>query len=146
MAEVKRLMLIDDDDNDIELFLRAIETLGLEISVATAHDGVEALEYLERQPAEALPRLLVIDYKMPRMDGLHLLQKLQNHPRYNRIPKVVLTSSQDTEDLASAYSAGVNAYVLKPVDFARFKKDVGVMMEFWLGMNLVGRNEEIIEP
>lgn len=140
MDDVKSLLLVDDDVNDIELFLRAMERIGMQDSVVTAHDGVEALEYLARQSAATLPKLLVIDFKMPRMDGLHLVEKMQENANYRWIPKVILTSSQAREDVSRAYAVGANAYLLKPVSFTQFNQDVETLAKFWLGMNLVDQS------
>lgn len=142
MSEGKDLLLVDDDHNDQTLFLCVMERLGLVDDVAIAHDGVEALEYLKKQTPECVPKLLVVDYKMPRMDGLQLLQRLREDTRLKKIPVVILTSSHDSQDVARAYAAGAHAYLLKPVKFSQFQQEVEILVKFWLQMNLVDRSDQ----
>lgn len=135
MGNRHRILVVDDDENDLELFQRAVEMQGLAVSVATARDGIEALAYLNEQTVETLPKLLVIDYKMPRMDGVYLLKALREDPRLKKLPAVMLTSSRDQQDVSRAYAAGANAYLLKPVSFEQFNRDVVVLVKFWLQLN-----------
>lgn len=131
------LLLVDDDDNDVELFLLAMGQLGFNEQVAVACDGVEALELLDTQLATGrLPKVLVIDLQMTRMDGLQLLQRLKQSDAYRLLPKVMLTSSRVERDIRQAYDLGANAYLVKSVDFKSFQKDLKSLTDFWLVRNL----------
>jgi len=129
------LLLVDDDPNDLELFQRALANLPIDATLHTARDGFEALELLHVRGSEDLPKLLVVDYKMPRMDGVQLLAELQKEQRFRQIPAVVLTSSHDRRDIERAYAAGANAYLVKPVNFNAFNRQVEVLLTFWLQHN-----------
>ena len=129
------LFLVDDDINDLELFSRALEQQDLNIAFKTARDGKEALDFLEELSDEDLPQLMVIDFKMPRMDGVQLLEELRVRTRLQTIPAVILTSSQDGQDIKRAYAAGANAYLVKPVSFTEFNQQVELLIKFWMEMN-----------
>src|SRR5262245_59843211 len=127
MAKGERsILLVEDNPDDAELTLRALERHAAVDEVVVAHDGVEALDYLMARgshagrDALAFPRLILLDLKLPRLDGLELLRRLRAEPRTAVLPIVVLTSSKEDKDIAECYRCGANSYIRKPVDFERF--------------------------
>ena len=140
MENLKRILLVEDDPRDIELTLAALAEHKLANAVAVARDGVEALDYLHRrgkfaQRPPGNPVVIMLDLKMPRMDGIQALRQIKADEKINLIPVVVLTSSRESMDLEGCYRLGVNAYVVKPVrflDFVEALKQTGV---FWALVN-----------
>ena len=131
---------MDDNDNDVELTLLALQSLKLGNGVVHLRDGVEALEYLQKPDAHAAPRpelplFVLLDIKMPRMDGLEVLRRVRADPRLALTPIVVMTSSREQPDLRAAYELGANAYVVKPVHFEEFRKAVATLGTFWGSLN-----------
>jgi CheY-like chemotaxis protein len=134
------ILLAEDSPNDVELTLRALAEHNLANRVTVVRDGVEALDYLRRQGAYAdrrpgNPAVLLLDIKMPRLDGLSVLREVRGDAALKRLPVVILTSSREESDLITSYDLGANAYVVKPVDFPSFidaVKEVGV---FWALIN-----------
>jgi CheY-like chemotaxis protein len=140
MKEIKRILLVEDDEKDIELTLAALAEHSLANEVAVVRDGVEALDYLCRrgpfaQRPAGHPVVIMLDLKMPRMDGVQVLQKLKEDEEMRLIPVVVLTSSRESLDLEECYRLGVNAYVVKPVRFADFVDAVKQTGVFWALVN-----------
>jgi CheY-like chemotaxis protein len=140
MTELPAILLVEDNLNDVELTLKALSQNNLANKVIVAHDGVEALEYLrregafgEREPGD--PAVVLLDIKMPRKDGLEVLRDIRADPALKRQPVVMLTSSREEQDLAAGYDLGVNAYVVKPVDFAGFMAAVKALGMFWAVIN-----------
>ena len=138
--ELKDILLVEDNPNDIELTLAALDQINLANRVEVVNDGVEALEYLKcldkfknRKPV--LPVVIMLDNKMPRMDGIEVLRHIKNDPDLKTIPVVMLTSSKEDRDLLDTYSLGVNAYVVKPVDFDQFVDAVKHLGIFWALLN-----------
>lgn len=139
-SSIKRILLAEDDDFDVKLTLRALAEHNLANEVDVVGDGLEALDYLRRQGAYAgrpggHPVVVLLDIKMPRMDGVEALREIKADPELRMIPVVMLTSSREERDLLESYRLGVNAYVVKPVDFHAFVdavKEVGV---FWAVVN-----------
>jgi CheY-like chemotaxis protein len=132
----REILLVDDNENDVELTLLALQTLKLANAIVHLRDGVEALEYLrgERVPAQPrveLPLLVLLDIKMPRMDGLEVLRQVRSDPKLALTPIVIMTSSREQSDLHTAYELGANAYVVKPVQFEEFRKAVSALGMFW---------------
>jgi len=134
-----RILLAEDNANDVELTLAALGEHNLAGRVDVVRDGAEALDYLRRQGAHAGrrgdPVLMLLDLKMPKMDGFDVLRQVKSDPALKSIPVVALTSSRDGPDVRQCYELGVNAYVVKPVrfeDFARAVKELGL---FWLLIN-----------
>src|SRR6185312_14152476 len=122
MGELKRILLAEDNANDVELTLAALRANRLANEVIVVRDGAEALDYLHRRGAyvdrpPAPPALMLLDLKMPKVDGLEVLRLVKNDPELRTLPVVVLTSSREEQDLVRSYDLGVNAYVVKPVDF-----------------------------
>jgi CheY-like chemotaxis protein len=139
-AEVKRILLADDDANDIELALAALRANHLVNEVDVVRDGAEALDYLHRRGAYAgreggMPAFVMLDLKMPKVDGLEVLKTVKADPQLRTIPIVVLTASKQERDLVQSYAFGVNAYVVKPVDFNAFVEAVKLLGGFWAALN-----------
>jgi CheY-like chemotaxis protein len=140
MVTLKRILLVDDDKSDVELTLLAMEEHNLANDVNVAHDGEEALDYLfrrgefEQLPA-GNPAVVLLDLKMPKVDGLEVLSQIRADENLKRIPVVVLTSSREERDIVESYELGVNAYVVKPVDFAKFVAAVKEIGLFWAVLN-----------
>lgn len=136
----KRILLADDNPNDVELALCALEELGMAEAVAVVHDGEEALDYLRRRGQYAArepgdPAVAVLDLKMPKVNGLQVLEAVKSDPDLRAIPAVMLTSSREERDLTASYRAGANAYIVKPVDFERFVQAVKDIGNFWGDVN-----------
>jgi CheY-like chemotaxis protein len=142
VAELKRILLAEDNANDLELTLTALQQNRLANEVVTVRDGAEALDYLYARNAyagrPAVPPLLVLlDLKMPKVDGLEVLRQIKADAQLRTIPVVMLTSSREETDLVRSYDLGVNAYVVKPVDFAEFMDAVRQLGAFWAVINEV---------
>ena len=137
----KTILLVEDNPDDVKLTLRAFKRNNVLNPVVVAKDGVEALDvvfargdYAERA-GKALPALIILDLKLPRLDGLGVLRALRGDERTRLIPVVILTSSKEEQDVIQGYSLGANSYVRKPVDFAEFQEAVRVLGIYWLMMN-----------
>jgi CheY-like chemotaxis protein len=140
MANPGRILLVEDDPNDIELTLSALTESHLANEVVVARDGEEALDYLYRRGTyvsrgEADPAVMLLDLKLPKVDGLEVLERVKANPHLRAIPVVVLTSSREEQDLVKSYSSGTNAYVVKPVDFHEFVEAVRELGLFWAVVN-----------
>lgn len=140
MSDLKRILLVEDSEPDIELTLSALSGHRLANEVVVAHDGAEALDYLLRQGAYAgraggNPAVVLLDLKMPRVDGLEVLARVKSDPALRSIPVVMLTSSREEKDLVESYRLGVNAYVVKPVDFTQFVSAIEKVGMFWAVIN-----------
>lgn len=140
MNTLKRILLVEDNRHDVELTLNALNGHKLANEVAVARDGVVALEYLRRRGAfaqrpEGHPAVVLLDIKMPRLNGLEVLEQMRSDPALKLIPVVMLTSSREEPDLARAYQLGANSYIVKPVDFAQFVEAVRQVGAFWAVLN-----------
>ena len=139
--ESKTILLVEDNPDDVELTLRAFKRSHLMNPIAVARDGVEALDFVfargaqEHRTSLPLPTLVVLDLKLPRLDGLGVLKAIRAEERTRFLPVVILTSSQEEQDLISGYALGANSYVRKPVDFAQFMEAAKVLGIYWLMMN-----------
>ena len=136
MNLLKTILLAEDNPMDVELTLEALEEHNLANQVVVLKDGVEVVEYLEAKGRFAnrsheSPAVLLLDIKMPRMDGIEMLRYIRQRPELNYLPIVMLTSSREEPDLKTCYELGVNAYVVKPVDFAEFVDAVRQIGVFW---------------
>lgn len=135
------ILLVEDNADDVELTLRAFRKSDLLNTVTVVRDGVEALEYLlatgehAARDANALPDLVLLDIKLPRVDGLQVLERLRANPRTRLLPVVVLTSSAEPRDLLTCYSLGANSYVRKPIDFKQFSRALQQIGSYWLQTN-----------
>jgi CheY-like chemotaxis protein len=140
MTKLKRILLAEDNENDIELTLSALSEKHLANRVDIVRDGAEALEYLRRQGKYAQrdtgnPVVLLLDLKMPKVDGLEVLQTIKSDEHLKHIPVVILTSSRQEEDLVRSYHLGANAYVVKPVGFDEFVMAIKELGMFWALLN-----------
>ena len=140
--EAKKILLAEDDPRDVELTLVALEEHNLANEVVVARDGAEALDYLYRRGQFAdrpagHPVVVLLDLKMPKVDGLEVLRQVKSDPALKAIPIVVLTSSRQDQDVVESYDLGVNGYVIKPVAFDRFVEVVKQLGLFWVLTNEV---------
>ena len=140
MADLKPILLVDDSPNDIELTLAALAENHLANEVVVARDGAEALDYMYRRGifklrAEGNPAVVLLDLKLPKVDGMQVLETIKRDENLKQIPVVMLTSSQEERDLLRSYKLGVNAYVVKPVDFKAFVDEVKNLGLFWAVIN-----------
>ena len=140
MSALKRILYAEDSAADVELTLAALEEHHLANEVVVVGDGVEALDYLHRRGAFAAreagnPAVVLLDLKMPRVDGLEVLRQVKSDPDLRTIPVVIMTSSREERDLVESYRLGVNAYVVKPVDFEQFVAAVKEVGMFWAVVN-----------
>lgn len=140
MKEAVEILLVEDNPADIELTLLVLQEHKLANSIHVVRDGEEALDYLFRRGAYSLrgtgsPRLVLLDLKLPKVNGLEVLEAMKKDPRLRTIPVVIMTSSREERDLVESYQHGVNSYIQKPVDFDQFRKVVGQAGLYWLVVN-----------
>lgn len=137
----KIILLVEDNPDDVALTLRALKKSKIMNEVVVAQDGVEALEYLfltgkyAGRDTKALPQVVLLDLKMPRMDGLEVLQRVRSAEQTKLLPVVVLTTSSEDKDRVESYKLGANSYIRKPVDFEQFVKAVQNLGLYWLVLN-----------
>jgi CheY-like chemotaxis protein len=140
MPTIGRILLVEDDPRDTELTMTALEEYNLSNEVVVAVDGEEALDYLfsrgkfQRRTNEN-PAVLLLDLKLPKVDGLEVLRQIKSDEKLRMIPVVVLTSSREERDMVASYKLGVNAYVVKPVDFHEFVNAIKELGVFWAIIN-----------
>jgi len=140
MNELRTILLAEDNPKDVELTLEAMAENSLANHIFVVKDGVEALEYLRcegkyKHRKEGNPALVLLDIKMPRMDGIEVLRNIRSDAALKKLPVVILTSSREEQDLITTYELGVNAYVVKPVDFKQFIEAVKQIGSFWAVLN-----------
>jgi CheY-like chemotaxis protein len=140
MKKLKTILLAEDNPKDVELTLEAISDRHLANQVTVVNDGVEAIEYLRHEGKFKMrknghPAVVFLDIKMPRMDGIEVLQAIRQDPALKTIPVVMLTSSREKADLVKCYELGANAYVVKPVDFHEFMETIRSVSMFWALIN-----------
>ena len=140
--ESKTILLVEDNDDDVALTLRAFKRSHLMNPVTVVRDGVEALDFLFTRGAYAdrgiaAPTLVILDLKLPKLDGLGVLKAMRADSRTALLPTVILTSSKEEQDVIAGYSLGANSYVRKPVDFAEFLEAVKILGIYWLALNQV---------
>jgi CheY-like chemotaxis protein len=141
MARAKAILLVEDNPDDADLALRALKKNNILNDVVVARDGVEALDYLfgtgmyAGRNVEDLPAVVLLDLKLPRIDGLEVLRRLRADARTRITPVVILTSSKEDRDIVEGYSRGANSYIRKPVDFAQFTESVRQLGLYWLVLN-----------
>ena len=135
------ILLIEDNPNDADLTLRALKKQNLTNQIYHVKDGAEALDFLfatgkfKGRNLEEMPRMILLDLKLPKVDGLDVLKKIKSDERTKKIPTVILTSSQEERDVAESYKIGANSYVVKPVDFENFVDCVAKMGLYWFLIN-----------
>ncbi|HEY9739201.1 MAG TPA: response regulator [Coleofasciculaceae cyanobacterium] len=140
MQELKRILLVEDSPNDVELILAALAENCLANEVVVVRDGEEALDYLYRRGVfrlrmEGNPVVVLLDLKLPKVDGLEVLAQVKSDPEMRGLPVVVLTSSREEQDIVNSYNLGTNAYVVKPVDFHEFVDAIKELGLFWAVVN-----------
>jgi CheY-like chemotaxis protein len=140
MKSFKRILFVEDDPKDIELTINALSEYNLANDIQVARDGVEALDYLFRRgqftgEAEGNPVVILLDLKLPKLDGIQVLRQIKSDENLNTIPVVIMTSSRESRDLETCYQLGANAYVVKPVKFADFVEAVKGIGVFWALIN-----------
>jgi len=135
------ILLVEDNADDEELTLRALAKSNILNPVSVVRDGVEALDYLfargahVSRDAREQPQVVLLDLKLPKLDGLEVLKAIRNDPRTKRVPVVILTSSAEEQDIVSGYELGANSYIRKPVDFTQFVEAVRQLGLYWLVLN-----------
>jgi CheY-like chemotaxis protein len=140
-AAFVEILLVEDNPQDLQLTQRALRKANLTNNIHIARDGVEALEFLFCEGAHAArktedhPKVILLDLKLPKMDGLEVLKRIKADPRTRAIPVVVLTSSKEQNDIVESYHLGVNSYVIKPTDHKSYMQVVGDMGHYWLNIN-----------
>jgi two-component system response regulator len=138
----RHILLVEDNPDDVELTLRAFRKNNIANEIRVARDGAEALEHLHGQEAaNGLPAVVLLDLKLPKVDGLAVLRRIREDERTALLPVVILTSSREERDLVSGYSLGANSYVRKPVDFGEFVEAVKQLGLYWLMLNEVPPTE-----
>jgi two-component system response regulator len=139
--ESKTILLVEDNLDDVELTLHALKKNNIKNDVTVANDGAEALDYLfgtgkySGRDLTSMPTVILLDLKLPKMDGLEVLRRLRANERTKFLPVVILTSSKEEQDIIRGYSLGVNSYVRKPVDFNQFAEAVSNLGLYWLLLN-----------
>ena len=146
----RTILLVEDNPDDADLAILALRG-SMASEVAVARDGQEALDYLfgtgdySGRDTRVMPAFILLDLKLPKVDGLEVLQRLREHEETRLIPVVVLTSSREERDLVESYSRGANSYIQKPVDFSKFTEMVNLTSAYWLGLNkVVERNRPAV--
>lgn len=141
MTSTSEILLVEDNPDDAELATLALQARNVSVKITHVIDGQLALDYLfardahaDRNPAN-LPAVVLLDLKLPKVDGLEVLGQVRADPRFQGLPIVVLTSSAQGKDILTAYTLGANSYIVKPVDFEEFSKTIGDLGEYWLRHN-----------
>lgn len=141
MVNQKSILLVEDNPDDVELTMRALKKNNIRNEIVLATDGMEALDYLfgagkyEGRDLNDMPALILLDLKIPKIEGLEVLRKVRADERTRLLPVVILTSSKEEQDLVRGYALGTNSYVRKPIDFVEFTKAVGLLGLYWLLIN-----------
>lgn len=137
-TQTVEILLVEDNPNDLELALHAFERHNVSNHIEVARDGQEALDYLQGgngREAGTLPRVILLDLKLPKVDGLQVLRAIRDDERLKHLPVVILTSSREERDVVESYNLGVNSYIVKPVDFDKFVETVQTLGLYWLLLN-----------
>lgn len=140
-SNVLEILLVEDNPQDLELALRALKKANVSNAITVARDGAEALDYVfcegphSNRRIEHAPRVILLDLKLPKIDGLEVLRRIKGDPRTKSIPIVVLTSSKEQNDVVESYRLGVNSYIVKPVNFESFAQAVRDIGFYWLLLN-----------
>jgi len=137
---LREILVVDDNDNDVELMLLGLRVLNLANEIVVVRDGAEGLDYLYKRGSYAdrssdVPLFVLLDLHMPRMDGIEMLAELRADEDMRTLPVIIMSSSKEDPDLRRCYSLGINAYVVKPVDFDQFSRTVTQMGVFWALIN-----------
>ena len=135
-----KILLVEDNPMDVDLTKRAFAINKLPVSIDVASDGEEALKYIAKwDSGMPVPRVILLDLKLPKVGGLEVLKTLKAHPMYQRIPVVVLTSSSEERDLLTAYGFGANSYIVKEIDFDKFLEIAAQIENYWCNLNVLPR-------
>ncbi len=141
VCKEKVILLVEDNPDDVELTKRALKKSNVANEVVVAHDGSEALDYIfgrgtyEGRDVDDMPQVVLLDLKMPKIDGLEVLDHIRKDERTRLLPVVILTSSDEEADMVNGYKLGANSYVRKPVEFSQFSEAVGQLGLYWLLLN-----------
>ncbi len=136
MSIIKPILLVEDNPMDVDLTVRALKRRNMSNPIEIARDGEEALARLPRWEAGATPPVVILlDLKLPRVDGLEVLRQIKAHPEYGKIPVVILTTSREDRDIQQAYLLGANSYIVKPVDFEKFLEMADQIELYWCVLN-----------
>ena len=141
MADEIDVLLVEDNPDDAEFTLRALRKANVALRVALAEDGVKALEFVfgtgshAQRAGAALPRVVLLDLKLPKIDGLEVLRRIKSDTRTRALPIVVLTSSRERRDIQACYLGGANSYIVKPVEYAELIAKLGDLVRYWLQLN-----------
>jgi len=140
IKEIRTILLVEDSDADAEMTVDALRQAKLANPIVHVEDGVEALDYLFARgeyadKANGIPAVVLLDIKMPRLDGIEVLREIRNSEKFRHVPVVILSSSREETDLARSWDLGVNAYVVKPVNASQFFEAVQTLGQFWAVMN-----------
>jgi CheY-like chemotaxis protein len=141
-AEVKKILIVDDSPKDVELAISALREKNLANEVIVAEDGEEALDYLYRRGRytdyeKGNPVMILLDIKMPKMNGIELLKHIKADPEFQYIPVIMVTSSREEKDLIESYKLGANSYVVKPVDIEKFIDAIKAVGQYWAVINVL---------
>ena len=135
--EGRSILLVEDNPMDVDLTRRAFKKHGVENPIKVARDGEEALDYVDSWEMNSpLPLVILLDLKLPKVDGLEVLNRIKTHQRFQTVPVVVLSTSSEDSDIQTAYREGANSYIVKPVDFDRFVNVVDHIQRYWCTLNL----------
>jgi two-component system response regulator len=141
MSEPLEILLVEDNPSDLELTLHALEKHNLANKIHVARDGEEALDFLfcrgafSHRTFDAPPKVVLLDLKLPKVDGLEVLRAVKSDPRTKAVPVVIMTSSKQQRDLVESYHCGVNSYIQKPINFTEFQQVIGQLGYYWLAIN-----------
>jgi two-component system response regulator len=140
MVELRKILLVEDNADDVELTVRALRENHIANQIIVARNGEEAIDYMFRKGAyakreETMPALVLLDLKLPKIDGFEVLRQLRSNPHTKLVPVVVLTSSKEEKDMTDSYSLGANSYVRKPIDFDQFTEAAKTLGLYWLVLN-----------
>ena len=140
ITEVKRILIVDDSPKDVELTIAALSEKNLANEIVVAEDGIEALDYLNKRGKfvdndHSNPVLILLDIKLPKMNGIEVLEHIRSDPKFKLIPVIMVTSSGEEKDLVESYKLGANAYVVKPVDISQFIDAIKILGQFWVIIN-----------
>lgn len=132
---LRPILLVEDNPDDEKLTMRALAKNNIQNEVVVARDGVEALDYLFGDKAEVCPAIVLLDLKLPKVDGIEVLRRIRKSEKTHMVPVVILTSSREEQDLIAGYQLGANSYIRKPVDFVQFTEAVRQLGLYWLILN-----------
>lgn len=138
-TEIKRILIVDDSPKDVELAIAALSENNMANEIIVAEDGEEALDYLYKRgkfiDEHGFPAVILLDIKMPKMNGIEVLKHIRNDSKFKLIPVIMVTSSREEKDLVESYKLGANSYVVKPVDFAQFMEAIKILGQYWAIVN-----------